>query len=123
VHGDVFGKKETGRNALKVIGSILSRFGIKLERKKETKQNKSEPKVSKEVFKPTGVTSPDDFPSAETTALTYSDSTDTRGFSVDGAEYKVVRRNKQRLVEAENINEIFLARGMNQPEAEQLIKY
>ena len=96
----------------------MSRFGIELERK-SGKSGDIKPKVSKEEFKPTGLTATDDFPSAKTTALTYPDSTDIRGFSVDSTEYRVVRRNKQRLVETDNINEILVGQGMSQPEAEK----
>ena len=118
VHGDVFGKKETGKNALRTIGSVLSRFGIELERKK-AKSDDAKPKVSKEEFKPTKLTDTSDFPEAETTTLTYPNSTDIRGFSVDGADYRILRRDKQRLVETDNINEILMGQGMPQPEAEK----
>jgi len=119
VHGDIFGKKDAGRNALKTLSALLSRFGIQLQRKKKDTEVKPKPKVDKDEFKPTELVDSDDFPEVTATTITYPDSTDLRGFSVDGVERKVIRRDKQRLVETTPVNEIFLSQGMSQDEAEK----
>jgi len=119
LHGNIFGKGETGKNALKTLSALLSRFGIELERKKSGTEVKPTPKANKDDFKPTELVDNEEFPEVEATTITYPDSTDPRGFSVDGIERRVIRRDKQRLVETTPINEIFLSQGMSQNEAEQ----
>lgn len=119
LHGDIFGRGETGKNALKTLSALLSRFGIELERKKSKTEVKPKPKVDKDNFKPTELVDNDEFPEIRATTITYPDSTDPRGFSVDGDEHRVIRRDKQRLVETTPVNEIFLSQGMSQDEAEQ----
>lgn len=116
IHGDIFGKKDTGRKAKEIIVALLDTYNIELPTK--SKKDEVPPRVKKDEFSPTKITESDEFKPADVQVIV-KDGEEPRGFTIDGRQYSAVTRDKKRLVETKPINEIYVSQGMPRPEAEQ----
>lgn len=115
----VFGHDDRGLGLSDQVYALLLSKGIQVGGK-ERVIGSEPPSEFQQKFKPASLVDTEDF-TVVGKPLTYSNSTDVRGFSIGDDNYLVIRRNPKRLVEtalSNRLTEILQSRGMSPEEAE-----